>query len=225
MSFDAIIFDCDGVLVDSEILGLDASAGYLRNHGFSWTPAQLVSMFTGYRDDVFAAKLTSAYQELHGRSPGDDFFQGLVETRRSKRHLLTEVEGASGVLKNIEHPMAVASSSRTEILESKMQRTALFDLFAPHIYSADRVEHGKPAPDIFLYTAAKLSVKPDKCVVIEDSANGVKAGKAAGMVVWGFLGGGHCFDGHADNLLEAGADRVVENFADLGRVLNIQVGK
>ena len=160
MDFAAIIFDCDGVLVDSEVLGLEASAGYLETHGFSWSPADLVRLFTGYRDDVFAAKLTEKYRSLHGRDPAPDFFEGLIETRRSRRHLLQPVPGAVEFAKNLSGVKAVASSSRTEFLVSKMQRTGIYDHFAPHVYSADLVTEGKPAPDIFLHTAEKLSVDP-----------------------------------------------------------------
>ena len=220
MNFDAVIFDCDGVLVDSEILGLDASAAYLKSHGFDWSPADLVRLFTGYRDDVFAQKLTEAYREVHGVDPNADFFQGLVDTRRSRRHLLQPVPGAKEALEEFPLPKAVASSSRTEFLHGKMQRTGIFEFFDPHVYSADLVAHGKPAPDIFLYAAEKIGAAPARCLVIEDSANGVKAGLAAGMTVCGFLGGGHCFDGHGERLINAVAHRTVRDFQALSGLLD-----
>lgn len=210
--FDAVIFDCDGVLVDSEALGLEASATYLRKHGFDWSEADLVRLFTGYRDDVFAARLAEEYQKRHGVVPDKDFFQGLIDTRRSLRHLLKPIKGADKALAEASLPKAVASSSRTEFLHGKMKRTGLYDLAAPHVYSADLVEHGKPAPDIFLYTAQKLGAAPERCLVLEDSVNGVIAGVAAGMTVWGFLGGGHVFDGHGERLLNAGAAATVDDF-------------
>jgi beta-phosphoglucomutase-like phosphatase (HAD superfamily) len=110
--------------------------------------------------------------------------------------------------------IGVASSSRAHFLKSKLERTDLYDLAGPHVYSADLVAHGKPAPDIFLYAAEKLGADPARCLVLEDSENGVKAGIAAKMTVWGFLGGGHIFDGHGERLLEAGAERLSCNFAD-----------
>ena len=212
-SFDAIIFDCDGVLVDSEALGLEASADYLRSHGFDWGPQDLVRLFTGFRDDVFAEKLTAEYRLRHGRAPEDSFFQGLIDTRRSRRHLLQPIEGAGAALQTAPLPIAVASSSRTEFLQAKMKRTGLYDLAAPHVYSADLVAHGKPAPDIFLYTAEKLGADPARCLVLEDSENGVRAGVAAGMTVWGFLGGGHVYEGHGERLIDAGAAAAVADFA------------
>ena len=220
MSFAAIIFDCDGVLVDSEILGLADSAAYLRAHGFDWSQADLVRLFTGFRDDVFAARLTEYYRSLHGTDPDPGFFQGLIETRRAKRDQLKPVPGVEAALKGLRLPAAVASSSREEFLVSKMQRTGLYDFFAPHVYSADLVAQGKPAPDIFHYAAARIGVDPTRCLVIEDSENGVKAGLAAGMTVWGFLGGGHCFDGHGERLIAAGAYRCVEDFPALTTLLD-----
>lgn len=220
MKFDAIIFDCDGVLVDSEILGLDDSAAYLRGHGFSWSPADLVRLFTGFRDDHFAARLAEQYRNLHGIDPNPEFFQGLIDTRRAKRNQLKPVPGAEAALDALGFPAAVASSSRTEFLVGKMQRTGLYDFFAPHVYSADLVAHGKPAPDIFDYAAARLGADPARCLVIEDSDNGVKAGLAAGMTVWGFLGGGHCFEGHGERLLSAGARRCADNFPHLTALLD-----
>lgn len=220
LRYEAVIFDCDGVLVDSEVLGLDASTQYLRSHGFAWSPQDLVRMFTGFRDDVFAMKLTEEYRALHGRDPDERFFPGLIETRRARRHLLQPVSGAHDALETLTMPKAVASSSRTEFLHGKMKRVGLFDLVAPHVYSADLVAHGKPAPDVFLYTAEKLGIAPERCLVIEDSENGVKAGLAAGMTVWGFLGGGHCFEGHGTRLRDVGAAQTVDDFAALTLALS-----
>lgn len=210
--FEAVIFDCDGVLVDSEILGLEESAAYLRGHGFDWTAADLITRFTGYRTDVFARQLTEGYRALHGRDPDAVFFEGLSDIRRSRRHLLQPIANADRALTETGRQVAVASSSHTEFLVGKMERTGLYDLAAPHVYSADLVEHGKPAPDVFLYAAEKLGAAPECCLVLEDSVNGVRAGVAAGMTVWGFLGGGHVFDGHAGRLEAAGASATVEDF-------------
>ncbi len=220
MTFEAIIFDCDGVLVDSEILGLDDSAAYLRRYGFDWSPADLVRLFTGFRDDVFAARLADHYRAIHGGDPAPGFFEGLIETRRARRDQLKAVPGAKATLAGLRLPAAVASSSRSEFLNSKMKRTGLFEYFDPHVYSGDSVPHGKPAPDVFLYAAERLGVNPAQCLVLEDSANGVKAGLAAGMTVWGFLGGGHCFDGHGARLTAAGAHKLVDDFNALTALLD-----
>lgn len=212
-TFDAVIFDCDGVLVDSEAGGLDASADYLRGHGLSFTEADLVRRFNGLRDDVFAAELTAAYVVANGAPPPNGFFDGLAAARRSGAQELRAIDGAAKALAAVRMRKAVASSSRESYLISKLIRTGLHDLVAPHIYSAERVEHGKPAPDIFLYAAERLAIAPARCLVVEDSVHGVAAGLAAGMTVWGFAGGSHCFDGHVESLARAGAERVYSDFA------------
>ncbi|MEM7570404.1 MAG: HAD family phosphatase [Pseudomonadota bacterium] len=210
--FDAIIFDCDGVLVDSEIAGLDESAAYLERHGLAWTKAELIERFSGLRDDQFFALLTDAYREVHGTNPTEEFFTGLYDQRRLSGMPLEAMLGALDVIKGLKQRLAVASSSRTDRLETKLKTTGLWPLFAPHVYSADLVDHGKPAPDIYLYAAEKLGINPARCLVVEDSVNGVQSGLRAGMTVWGFTGGGHCFDGHGERLLAAGADWVAADF-------------
>ncbi len=215
MKLDAVLFDCDGVLVDSEILGLADCALYLKGHGLNWSPADLVRLFTGLRDDVFAARLLAAYRSANGAEPPPDLFEGLVEERRKRRDELQPVAGAAAALRRITSPKAVASSSRATLLEGKLRRTGLWDHVAPHVYSGELVADGKPAPDIFLFAAEKLKVDPARCLVVEDSVNGVIAGRAAGMTVVGFLGGGHCFPGHGARLLAAGAAWTAPDFDHL----------
>lgn len=217
--FAAILFDCDGVLIDSEILGLEDSAAYLRGHGLNWSGADLVRLFTGLRDDVFRERLTEAYRTANAADPPADFFEGLLEQRRRRRHELCAVEGAAETLKALTLPKAVASSSRKEVLEAKLARVGLLDLVAPHVYSGDAVAHGKPAPDIFLYAAARLGVAPGSCLVVEDSVNGVLAGVAAKMTVCAFTGGAHCFDGHAERLRSAGASFEAGDFNELAAAI------
>jgi HAD superfamily hydrolase (TIGR01509 family) len=220
MSFDAVIFDCDGVLVDSEILGLEDSAAYLKYHGLNWSGADLIRLFTGLREDVFKARLIDAYRAAKGSDPADDFFDGLVEQRRRRRHELREVPGAAAALRKLTKTKAVASSSRREVLRSKLERVGLYEFFAPHIYSGDEVAHGKPAPDLFLLAAKELGVAPAAALVVEDSVNGVKAGLAAGMTVCAFVGGGHCFEGHLERLEEAGASFIARDFGELMAALS-----
>ena len=225
---EAIIFDCDGVLVDSEIVGLEDTAAFMRMKGFDWQAADLVRLFTGLRDDVFAAKLGEEYSKVLGRAPMEEeaaeLFTTMIENRRRNRHQLQAVPGTGDmvrVLKELPFKRAVASSTRIQYLHDKLTRFDLWDDFAPHAYSAELVNHGKPAPDIFLYAAEKIETDPARCIVIEDSANGVRAGIAAGMTVWGFTGGGHCYEGHGGRLVEAGAAEVIENHKALQEKLTV----
>lgn len=222
-SFDALIFDCDGVLVDSEVLAIKGERLALEALGLVYSPQDYVRKFVGLHDRAFFDALREDYHHTHGREAPDDFEDRILEGRRRERHLLTAVAGADAALRKARAHVAavgVASSSRAHFLQSKLERTGLYDLAAPHIYSADLVAHGKPAPDIFLYAAERIGAAPERCLVLEDSENGVRAGRAAGMTVWGFLGGGHIFDGHGDRLLEAGAAHVVEDFAHFAKELD-----
>lgn len=225
--YAAILFDCDGVLVDSEIVGLEDAAVFLSDRGFDWTAEDLVRRFTGMRQDAFAAGLREGYAQVLGRPPSDAEFEelanGMIEARRAKRHTMTLVPGADAMLETAAAldgvALAVASSSAQHFLDDKIDRYGLRPVFGEHVYSADHVSHGKPAPDIFLFAAERVGAPFERCLVIEDSPHGVAAGKAAGTTVWGFTGGGHCLDDHAERLLAEGAVRILPDHDALVRAL------
>ncbi len=213
--FSAVIFDCDGVLVDSEILSIRGERAALESLGLFYTQEDYARRFVGLHDGAFFEHLRTDYIKAHGRAAPDDFEDQVLSGRRREMTALTVIAGADRALiatKNRFGAVAVASSSRAHFLDAKLKRMGLFDLAAPHVYSADLVAHGKPAPDIFLYAAEKLGLSPARCLVIEDSVNGVRAALAAGMTTWGFTGGGHCFEGYGETLAAAGADRVIPDF-------------
>ncbi|WP_411816731.1 HAD family hydrolase [Hyphococcus sp. DH-69] len=212
---EAVIFDCDGVLVDSEVLAIRGERGALLDLGLTYSPQEYVEKFVGLHDGAFFEQLRADYVAKHQCDAPADFEETILASRGRERHLLQPIEGADRALSAARDRfghLGVASSSRAHFLKSKLERTSLYDLAAPHVYSADLVAQGKPAPDIFLYTAEKMNVDPAKCLVLEDSANGVRAARAAGMTAWGFLGGGHCYDGHGDRLIDAGAVTTIDNF-------------
>ena len=132
---------------------------------------------------------------------------------------MTEVPGARAAIAALSQPKAVASSSTREGLERKLRQVGLWEYFAPHAYSAEHVVQAKPAPDLYFHAAHALGVPPEECLAIEDSVNGVKAAYAAGMTVWGFLGGGHAHDGLGRLLLAAGASRLVQDWPRLAELL------
>jgi len=217
----AIIFDCDGVLVDSEVLAMRAERGALAELGLSYSREEYMRRFIGMHDDAFLAAVTKDFHARLGAAPAD-LETRLLDARREEMKSLTVIDGAAAALRatrDADYKIAVASSSRAHFLESKMKRTALWDLAAPHVYSADLVAQAKPAPDIFLYAAAQIGVAPGACVALEDSENGVRSAVAAGMIVWGFLGGGHVSDDHGERLSAAGAERLVSNHADFTAVI------
>ena len=211
----AVIFDCDGVLVDSEILALEVEQALLATLGLTYDPPTFRRRFLGMHDTAFRDALDADRRALHGVGLPADF---LDETRAQRRAAvearLVEVDGARAAVETLKLPKAVASSTGVAFLKLKLRKTGLWDIFAPHAYSADLVAHGKPAPDIFLHAAAKLGVDPEHCLAIEDSGNGVLAARAAGMRVWGFTGGRHCGAETAAALRDAGADDVIASWAD-----------
>lgn len=221
MAFEAILFDCDGVLVDSETIYVQVEREHLARIGLQYDLDEYMDRFQGLGSEDFWAALDRDHRGL-GKGPlPENFFEELdVATMRRMETELLEISGIKQLLNEHEGPRAVASSSRLQRLIQKLRHTGLFAYFDPHIYSGEQVENGKPAPDLFLFAAQKLSVSPANTLVIEDSSNGVKAGLAAGMTVWGFVGGGHSHDTHAAQLEEAGAHRVVDTHQNLAELLN-----
>lgn len=220
MKYEALLFDCDGVLVDSEKIYVEVEREHLARIGLSYSLDAYMHRFQGLAGSDFFAALDSDHRAL-GKGPLPEEFGPELDAATMARinSELSEIAGIKSLLEAHQGVRAVASSSRLQRLIHKLQHTGLHDYFAPHIYSGEQVANGKPAPDLFLFAAEKLSVDPGKCLVIEDSANGVKAGLAAGMTVWGFVGGGHSHTGHADSLTAAGAHRVVDSHHSLSALL------
>jgi HAD superfamily hydrolase (TIGR01509 family) len=207
--FDLVIFDCDGVLVDSEVISCAAHAETLTRHGYPITADQVFDRFLG-RSMRHASLEVEAEM---GRSLPDDFHaQVYAEIFRLFAVSLEATPHIDEALAAIALPVCVASSGPPEKISASLNRVRLWDRFAPHIFSAVQVRNGKPAPDLFLFAAAQMQAAPARCLVIEDSLAGIAAAVAAGMPVLGFYGGSHCRPGHGDRLRAAGAVAV---FADM----------
>jgi HAD superfamily hydrolase (TIGR01509 family) len=132
---------------------------------------------------------------------------------------LRAIAGIEAVIDALAVPCCVASSSSPVRLAHSLTLTGLHARFAPRIYSATQVRHGKPAPDLFRFAACEMGVQPARCIVVEDSIAGVQAGVAAGMETIGFCGGGHCGEGHAARLRDEGAHEVCADARELGALL------
>jgi HAD superfamily hydrolase (TIGR01509 family) len=212
---EAVIFDCDGVLVDSEILAHEVELGVLAELGLHYDLHEFKARFMGMSDRAFHAALEEDGQARLGRSIVDELAPRLAAGYAAAMNTrLAIVPGAVEAVRAVACAKAVASSSTTKGLERKLRKVALWDDFAPHIYSAEHVEHSKPAPDLFLHAAANLDVAPQHCLVIEDSVNGVRAARAAGMRVWGLMAGAHMDEPARERLIAANAERIVENWAE-----------
>ncbi|HEX4302734.1 MAG TPA: HAD-IA family hydrolase [Rhizomicrobium sp.] len=210
-----MIFDCDGVLVDSEIIAREVEIAVLGEIGLHYDPHEFTIKFMGRSSTAFYALLDADGRERLGRPIADEI-QGPIRARYAEavNARLAEVPGALRAVAALRHAKAVASSSTVRGLDIKLRKTGLWDHFAPHVYSGEHVTHAKPAPDLFLHAAKALAVDPAQCLVIEDSVNGVLAARAAGMRVWGFRGGAHMTDRIAAHLTEAGAERIVKDWAE-----------
>ena len=211
---DLIIFDCDGVLVDSEVLSCRCLSEVLSGRGIKVGLDEILDLFLGRSLDAVVE-----HYEGRGHSIAQQFPNALkAKVQETFRSALCPIEGIGSVLEGLEIPHCVASSSPLDRVSLSLSLTGLAGHFGDRLYTSQMVKRGKPAPDLFLYAAERMAADPCRTLVIEDSASGVVAAKAAGMTVWGFVGGSHyqARDGSA-NLSDAGADRVFARMADFWR--------
>ena len=207
-----LIFDCDGVLVDSEMIAHAAMAELMSALSRPMTTQEALGIFAGrrLRDALAAAEALLSAPIPHdvGVAAG----QRLLERFRRE---LKSVEGVRQAIEALPYARCVASSSTPERLRVSLDVTGLAPLFGDNVFSADQVANGKPAADLFLFAARSLDAPPADCIVIEDSALGITAARAAGMGAIGFAGAGHADAQLAAQLAAAGADTVVRAMADL----------
>jgi HAD superfamily hydrolase (TIGR01509 family) len=211
---DLIIFDCDGVLVDSEILSCRCLSKVLAGYGIELGLDQALDLFLGRS----VTAVVEHYEAL-GRSVPEQFSTELgARVHAAFLAALCPIEGVNTVLEGLQIPHCVASSSDVDRVSFSLSLTGLAPHFDSRLYTSQMVKRGKPAPDLFLYAAERMQADPGRTLVIEDSISGVTAAKAAGMTVWGFVGGSHyqSRDGKAI-LYKAGADRVFGRMADFWR--------
>ncbi len=182
--FDLVIFDCDGVLVDSERLAVRTEAKILSDLGWPLTETEIVERFVGRS----AAYMQVEIERHLGRGiDWDAEFE--PRYREVFERELVAVPGIVEALDEITFPVCVASSGSHEKMRFTLGKTGLFDRFDGRIFSVDQVAQGKPAPDIFLFAAKQMGASPNRCAVVEDSVSGVNAGLSAGMAVFAFAGG------------------------------------
>jgi len=218
----AVIFDCDGVLVDSEILAVRVGLRAVKELDLSYSEDEYIHRFLGTTMDAYFKKVDEDHREAHGTPVPAGFFETLMkDSREDMDAALVAIDGTHAAVQSIAVPLAVASSSGMERLHFKLNKAGLIEAFAPHIYSGELVQNGKPEPDLYLHTAEQLNIPAEACVAIEDSVYGVISAKAAGMSVVGFTGGGHCRAGHGRYLSNAGADTVVNHMNKLQDALTV----
>ncbi len=185
---ELVIFDCDGVLVDSEPISLAVLVDALDVAGVSMDATEATERFLG-------KSLKSMSEILHddyGLAVDDLFLEGMRKTLYARfSQELQPIDGIRQVVDALPVSFCVASSSQPERIRLSLSVTGLIDRFEPNIFSATMVRNGKPAPDLFLHASRAMGISPGSCVVVEDSPAGVMAAKAAGMRVLAFAGGSH----------------------------------
>ncbi len=218
MTVRLTIFDCDGVLVDSEVLAAKAVSATLKDLGIEMSADQAVDRYVGLNT---ASMMTLIEAEFRQVLPTDfaarihDNVNAVLEPE------LTEVPGADAALHQLSGARCVASSTSLKGIRRSLRVTELDRHFSDDaLFSAEMVDRGKPSPDLFLYAAREMGTRPGDCVVIEDSIPGVTGAVAAGMCVIGFAGGSHIRDGHHECLRAAGAEMVFDDMALLPRILS-----
>jgi HAD superfamily hydrolase (TIGR01509 family) len=212
--FDLIIFDCDGVLVDSEIIAAEVESKLLTDAGYPIGAEEMGERFAGmtWQNILFEVEREAS---IPLSASLIDQSEKLLDVRLEQD--VQAIPGVPQALSRLPMKRAVCSNSSMRRLEMMLTKVGYRDLFAPHIYSAkdlgaDRV---KPKPDIFLHGAKALGVAPVNTIVIEDSVHGIHAARAAGMRVIGFTGASHTYPSHADRLTDAGAETVIARMSDL----------
>jgi HAD superfamily hydrolase (TIGR01509 family) len=210
--FALVIFDCDGVLVDSEVITNRVFTQMLNELGLPVTLQDMFEKFVGKSME----QCLHLIRELMGREVPVDFVSQLHQRSAAALEMeLTAVPGIEGVLDTLRVPYCVASNGTHEKMQTTLGLTGLLSRFQGKLFSVSDVARGKPFPDVFLYAAAKSGVLPAACAVIEDTPTGVTAGVAAGMTVYGY-------SAHtpAARLIAAGAHHTFDRMKDLAELLN-----
>ncbi len=216
--FDLMIFDCDGVLVDSEPILNRIFAETLTEAGFKITLEEVVRQFVGKSLPTCLEIIEATY----GRAVPPDFVERCKEREFAAFHQeLQATPGMAAALERITIPRCVASNSNHHHIQLVLTLTGLLPYFEGKLYSAYEVDRPKPYPDVYVYAAKQMDTDPERCVIIEDSVPGVQAGYAAGMTVFGYVPPGHERTGlHRDALMAAGAQTVFEGMQQLPTLLS-----
>lgn len=218
-----VIFDCDGVLVDSEAISIAVLLEILAEAGAHIEPEAAYRQFLGRS----MASIIQTLEDKDGLTVTDAHVKRLRERLYARfRDELSPIPGLPDILPTLKSARCVASSSQPERIRLSLGVTGLLAYFEPYIYSSTMVANGKPAPDLFLHAAEAMGVVPARCVVIEDSPAGIEAAKRAGMGVFAFAGGSHCGPAGLRAVFETLApDRVFDDMHDLPALLDSFEGK
>jgi HAD superfamily hydrolase (TIGR01509 family) len=212
-----IIFDCDGVLVDSEMLACRVELAVLHGLGHPISDAEFRRRAIGRSRKDNQAMLEALWDRPLPSDYTEQVQSRLFQTFKTE---LLPVAGMPDLVRRVTVDRCVASSSPPDRLTLALTLGGYLPLFGDRVFSAVEVARGKPAPDLFLHAATRRATAPGHCLVVEDSVPGIEAAKAAGMIAVGFCGGGHCPPGQAGALTAAGADEIARDTAALAILLD-----
>ena len=219
ISFDALIFDFDGVLLESEFEANVLLAELLTDLGHRHSAAEAIRSYTGLAGEDFIAAIEA---RIGARLPPEFHSRMKEESVRALKGGIDAVVGAVEFVRSLPPtlPKAVASSSSTRWIRGHLDHLGLADAFQDHVYSGrEHVSRGKPAPDIYLHAADQLGIAIGRSVILEDSEVGARGALASGARVIGIAAGRHCFDGHEEMLRAVGIEHVAHSFDEVARLL------
>lgn len=216
---ELVIFDCDGVLVDSEIIAARVEADLITQAGFEISAEELAESYAGLTFKDILLKIEER-ADMPFQASLIDQAEAMVDRRLAAD--VRAIAGAHEAVASVSTLRCICSNSRIERLNAMLTRTGLQRFFDGLVFSSldTTTRKPKPAPDVFLFAAEKMRAKPSRTFVIEDSVHGIQAAKAAGMRVIGFTGAAHTYAGHADALTDAGAETVINRWSDFKPTLD-----
>ncbi|OPB32040.1 HAD family phosphatase [Bartonella sp. AR 15-3] len=220
LQIDLIIFDCDGVLVDSEYLIAKIGSQLLKEIGYKISPEELSERYSGLIFQDILKKIEQEIKRPISANLIDQMAHLFRAQMKTELHTINGVKEAIEIIKSL-YPYCICSNAMSRDIKDMLNTVKLYHLFDNKIFSAPEVgtKKPKPAPDVFLFAAQELRVRPENTIVVEDSIHGVHAAAAAGMRVIGFTGGLHSYLGHSNALIEAGAETVITKHAHLPETL------
>ncbi len=206
-----VIFDCDGVLIDSEIISTAVLVEELARHGIAIEAGHVLEHFIGHPYAIVAGKIAAI-----AGAPLPASFETAYRARLARRFEaeLRAMPGVMDVLNDLAIPYCAATSSSPERARHSLRAAGLAERFGERVYTASMVARPKPAPDLFLHAAGAMGVEPDECIVVEDSDLGIAAAQAAGMIAWQFTGGSHSAASHRRPAPDARPDRSFQDMSE-----------
>jgi len=212
-----LLFDCDGVLVDTEYIAAIKMTAALKNLGANVSVEYYLENLSGTTFSSIVKKyFADSLVELEVTE-----LINMVEDQVSAEVKL--IDGAEAMLRSVEIAKSVVSNSSMRTVKHAIRATGIESYFLPQVFSSELVEKPKPAPDVYNLAITTLNCAPDEIIVIEDSLSGAKAALAAGLEVIGFIGASHILPGHGQQLINLGVEKIAENMADLSSILQSSI--